>query len=273
MPRLRGLDHHLPAVRTAAGAAGDLHHQLERPLRGPEIGVVQQIVGIEDTHERHAAEIEPLGNHLRSDQDVGLASLEVGDDSVERPLRSHAVAVEPRHARRGEQPCDLLLDLFGAEAARNHVRHLARRAFHRHGGRIAAVMADESSAALVVGRASRCSADSVPSTRTPNTRRRARTRGGSGTASPARPARAPLPILSSNNLLKCACRSPRLAARIVSETNISGGRASPYRSVREASPYFPLPALTDVSSEGVALPSSVRPPHSRAITTAQSRAL
>ena len=87
--------------------------------------------------------LEPLGNHLRSDQDVGLAGLEVGDDGVERPLRSHAVAVEPRHARRGEQPCDLLLDLFGAEAARNHVRHLARRAFRRHGGRIAAVMADE----------------------------------------------------------------------------------------------------------------------------------
>ena len=69
MPLPGGLDHHRPAVHRAVRAAGDLHHQLESPFGGPEIGVVQQIVGIEDADERHPPEIETLGDHLRADQE------------------------------------------------------------------------------------------------------------------------------------------------------------------------------------------------------------
>lgn len=43
MPRFGGLDHHLAPVIAPSGAARHLHHQLESPFGGPEIGVVQQV--------------------------------------------------------------------------------------------------------------------------------------------------------------------------------------------------------------------------------------
>ena len=151
MPRLGGLNHHLAPFGAASGASGHLHHQLKGPFGGPEIGVVHQVVGIEDAHQRDAPEIESLGNHLRTDQNVGLSGFEVGDDGVEGLLGSHAVAVQPRDTRFGENPGNLLLDLLRPEAHRNHVRNLARRAFRRDLSRVAAIVADEFPPALVVG--------------------------------------------------------------------------------------------------------------------------
>ena len=151
MPGFGGLNHHLAAFRTASGTARHLHHQLKSPFGGPEIGVIQQVVGIEDAHERHPREVETLGDHLRTDQNVGPAGLEIGDNGIESPFGGHTVAVQTSDTRFGEDFGDLFLDLLRPETHRNHVGDLARRTFRRNGLRIAAVVADEFLSALVVG--------------------------------------------------------------------------------------------------------------------------
>ena len=148
---LGGLDDHLAPLRPAPCAAGNLHHQLESPLAGPEIGVVEHVVGVENPHQRDPLEVEPLGYHLRAYQDVGFAARERRHNGAERPFGSHRIAVEPRHPRLGEDAGYLLFDFLGAESHRHHIGDLARRAFGRYGFAVAAVVADQPAACLVVG--------------------------------------------------------------------------------------------------------------------------
>ncbi len=151
MRRIGGLDHHLPRRRAASRTPRHLRQQLVGPLRGPKIGVVQQVIGIEDPDERHALEIEPFGNHLRTDQNIGAVRREIADDGAEGALRGDRIAVQPRHARLGKAFGNLLLDLLRAEAHRLQLDHLARGAAMRRRLRMAAIVADELFAPLVVG--------------------------------------------------------------------------------------------------------------------------
>ena len=54
-----------------ARTATDLRHHHESMLVGPEVGVVEHGVGIEDTHDGHTVEVEALGDHLCTDEEVG----------------------------------------------------------------------------------------------------------------------------------------------------------------------------------------------------------
>ena len=48
--------------------------KLKRPLRGAEVGDVQADVGVDHADQRHVREVEPLGDHLRAEQDVDQAA-------------------------------------------------------------------------------------------------------------------------------------------------------------------------------------------------------
>ena len=70
------------ALRPAAtGAPCHLGEHLEGTLVCSEVALVEELVGIEDAHEGDAVEIEPLGDHLRADEEVGVSALEVTDDA------------------------------------------------------------------------------------------------------------------------------------------------------------------------------------------------
>ena len=62
-----------PGRVAAAGAAGDLHEQLERALAGAEVGDVERQVREQHDHQRDARDVVSLAHHLRADEDVGLA--------------------------------------------------------------------------------------------------------------------------------------------------------------------------------------------------------
>ena len=74
MLRLERLHQHPPAARPAARPARHLGEQLERPLGGAEVGHVQADVRVDDADQRHVGEVQPLGDHLRAEQDVDLAA-------------------------------------------------------------------------------------------------------------------------------------------------------------------------------------------------------
>ena len=125
---LRGLYHDHATRAATAGTPRNLHHELERPLRRAEIGTVQEVVGIEYAHNRHTAEIESLCYHLRADQNIGTAALEILDYAVIGALRGGGVTVQTRHTRLGEELRDTLLDALRAEAHRCGIGRAALRA-------------------------------------------------------------------------------------------------------------------------------------------------
>ena len=138
---LRGLYHDHAAREAAAGTPRNLHHELKRPLRRAEIGTVQEVVGIEYAHNRHPSEIESLGYHLRADQNIGTAALEILDYAVIGALRGGGVTVQTRHTRLGEELRNTLLDALRAETHRCRIGRAALRACAGHGRHISAIVA------------------------------------------------------------------------------------------------------------------------------------
>ena len=68
--RLVRLDDDLPRQCTASSAPGDLRQQLECPLPRAVVGQIQRHIRRNHAHQRHLREIQPLGNHLRADEQL-----------------------------------------------------------------------------------------------------------------------------------------------------------------------------------------------------------
>ena len=75
--------------------------------------------------ERH---VEPLGDHLRADEHVGLVGEEAGEDRLVRVAAAGDVAVPAQGARLREGAAHLLFDPLGAEADLPDAVALALRA-------------------------------------------------------------------------------------------------------------------------------------------------
>ncbi len=58
-----------------------------------EVAFEKTYVGIDDTDERDAGKIEPLGDHLRADEHIDLAAGEVADEALVMVTPRHRVAV------------------------------------------------------------------------------------------------------------------------------------------------------------------------------------
>jgi len=73
-------------VRVAPGAAGGLHEQGEQALGRAEVAGEQRSVGLYGRHQRDAAEVVPLGHHLRAHEHVHLARVHLGQLLLQRAL-------------------------------------------------------------------------------------------------------------------------------------------------------------------------------------------
>ena len=127
--RMPGLHPHLRALRMLGGAAGTsagLHQQCEQALGRAEVAAEECAVRVHRGHQRDAAEVVTLGDHLRADQHVDFAGVHRAELRLERALQPCAVGIDARHARgaavrAGQQHADLLLEAFGAAADRRDV--------------------------------------------------------------------------------------------------------------------------------------------------------
>jgi hypothetical protein len=100
----------------AARAAGDLQDRLREPLVTARIRAEQALVGIQDADQRDARKIVAFRQHLRADQDLGVADLDVVQHGRERAFAARAVAIEACDARSGEQRGQLVADALRAGA-------------------------------------------------------------------------------------------------------------------------------------------------------------
>ena len=64
------LDYHFALPSFASRTSRHLLQHLVRPLVTAEIGLVEQLIGIENRHQRHIVEMQSFTNHLRADQYV-----------------------------------------------------------------------------------------------------------------------------------------------------------------------------------------------------------
>lgn len=150
MLRLGGLDDHRSRLAAAAGAASDLRHQLERPLAGPEVGVVQQVVCIQNAYEGHASEIESFRNDLRADQNVGPPLLERLHDPAVSAADCDVSASSRSIAASGKMAASSC-SIFSVPNPRgSRLPVPARRAYGRYGDPVAAIVAAERAVALMI---------------------------------------------------------------------------------------------------------------------------
>ena len=91
-----------------------------------------------------------LRDHLRADQNIDFALRERAEHLLVFALGAHGVAVEARDAGRRKLFAQIFVDALGAVADEVHVLGAAFRALLRRADRIAAVVAFETLAALVI---------------------------------------------------------------------------------------------------------------------------
>ena len=156
MLRRVGLDHRVAGPRAPARPPRDLREQLKRPLRRAEVRRAQPDVGQRDAHEVDGGNVQPLGDHLRADEDVRLAGGEGAQDALVGAGVGRRVAVPSERAGAGRDAERLVHKPLRAEP---QVADAGAAALGASGGRAprpAAVMASQAPRAppilrLVVG--------------------------------------------------------------------------------------------------------------------------
>ncbi len=114
--RCRRLHDHTSTLRTAAGATGHLRDQLKGSLGSAEVRLVQGGIGIDDSHQRDVGEIEPLGDHLRAQQNAHFAGAKGLQGFIVAAPPPHGVAVHPQTANVGELGLHFALEPLGSHA-------------------------------------------------------------------------------------------------------------------------------------------------------------
>ena len=70
-----------PRLGAPAGSPRHLGEELEGAFAGPEVRKVEADVGVDDPDQRDVGKIEPLRDHLRSEQDVHLSAANPLEDA------------------------------------------------------------------------------------------------------------------------------------------------------------------------------------------------
>ena len=115
--RRGGLHDDRTGLDAAADPARHLRDELEGAFGGAEIGDGQADIGVENPGERHIRKIEPLGDHLRPDENVGLPGAEPSEDFLVGSLARRDIQVHALNAGGGEEALRDGLDALGAETA------------------------------------------------------------------------------------------------------------------------------------------------------------
>ena len=141
MVRRARLHEHATALRAAPRPPRNLRHELKRPLASPKVGKVQPRVGIHDSDDRDVRKVEPLGDHLGSEQDVDLALGNALQDVMVRPLARRRVEIHACDSRAGIAHPEEMLELLRTQTAQALGLVTADQAGTRYSVFVAAVVA------------------------------------------------------------------------------------------------------------------------------------
>ena len=120
-------------------------------FEGTEIGVVQHVVGIQDTHHRHFGEIQTLTDHLCSHQDLRLTLREVFDNPFIGIPAARGIHIHPRHFHIWEKLHQLIFYLLCADPSSTNSLTLTVRTYLRHLIHTTTIMASQLIIPFMVG--------------------------------------------------------------------------------------------------------------------------
>ena len=140
--RLEGL-HDDPARRIPAAPAGQLRHELERPLLGAEVREREPRVRVDDRRDLDAREVVALRHHLRPDQHGRARRREALERIAQRARPRGGVRVEADPLEAGHSPRQLRVEALRPRTDARELDRAALGARGRHLGRVAAVVAVE----------------------------------------------------------------------------------------------------------------------------------
>ena len=119
--RMEGLDDNLSLVVVPSRPSGDLDQQAERPFLASEVGNVHTAVGEYDADKFDFGEVETLGYHLGSEQDIDRALAELGQCLLHMAFFLGAVGIQALYPGLGEERTNLLFNHLGTEAAVGYI--------------------------------------------------------------------------------------------------------------------------------------------------------
>ena len=141
MPGVVGLYYHLAGIPVTSGATAYLRHLLEGTLVAAEVGVVDEVVGIDDPHHAHILKVKAFGHHLRADKYLYTSVREVVEEFYVLVLLQCAVKVHTCHPSFGEHDLQVFLYALGADAGHAQMGGVARGTLRGHRDAVATVVA------------------------------------------------------------------------------------------------------------------------------------
>ena len=133
----------------AACAADDLGQHGKCRLRGAVAGLIQGLVCVHDADEGDIGEIQPLGDHLGTDEDRDFLLLEAAEDLFMGVGRCDGVCIHPQDRELRPEAVQLLLQALGAEADLLQMSGTAG-ANRRYGDAVAAIVAHQPPVGAVI---------------------------------------------------------------------------------------------------------------------------
>ncbi len=112
MVRMIGLQHDFARSFTTPGSTGYLRQQLKRTLGSAEIGEAQRIVRADHAHHRHSMHVMTFGDHLRADQQIDFAGMELIEHAFKIMARAHGITIQPADAGHGKCLMQTLFHFF-----------------------------------------------------------------------------------------------------------------------------------------------------------------
>src|SRR4030095_5088165 len=97
-----GLHYDSTALRPPPCSTCDLRQQLKRPLGGAEVGQVETGIRVHHADQGDIRKIQPLGDHLGAEQDIGVSPAEGLKNAMVRPLGARGVEIHSCQPRRRE---------------------------------------------------------------------------------------------------------------------------------------------------------------------------
>ena len=112
-------------------------------LIGTEVRIVQHRISMKDTYYADLVEVQSLGDHLRTNQDIRTSCPEIHDDTLIGITGTCGIQVHTSHPCLREHLTNLLFYLLRAIAFRPQVGTATTRALCRHTVGKAAIMASQ----------------------------------------------------------------------------------------------------------------------------------
>ena len=114
---------------------------------------VQRLIQVQYADQSHAREVVPLGEHLGTQQELGLTTADQCQQAVQLTLATGAIPIDPYQVEVRKDPAQLLLQALGAQAQAAQIAPLAVRTGRRRRLEPTAVVAPETLEPQVQGQA------------------------------------------------------------------------------------------------------------------------